>query len=91
MPGYPPKLEAVIDAVTKYIRKYFKKYMKIELGLNRRIAFFLVPTMSFTLDAVLILEIMIKDYFINLPSTSEIPSKTFLKYKSSVSSHELLN
>ena len=47
--GCPPK---------NFVRKYLEKYMKIELGRNKRGV--LLPITSFMLDAVLILEIMIK-------------------------------
>jgi hypothetical protein len=69
--------------------------MKIERGPNRKIDVLLLIT-SGILDAVLILEITIKDYSLNqsTSSTSEIPEEAFYQRntsKSSVSSHELVN
>ncbi|XP_048226295.1 NAD(P)H-quinone oxidoreductase subunit K, chloroplastic-like [Ricinus communis] len=80
LPGCPPKPEAVIDAITKLRKNYLEKFMKIELGLNPGIGV-LLPITSLILNALLILEIMIKDYYINHRLLPKIPPETFFKYK----------
>nr|ULF02505.1 NADH-plastoquinone oxidoreductase subunit K [Cymbidium lancifolium] len=56
LPGCPPKPEAIIDAITKLRKKISRKIFE-----DRTV----YQLTSFTFDAVLILEITIKNYSIN--------------------------
>ncbi|KAJ0083539.1 hypothetical protein Patl1_29681 [Pistacia atlantica] len=66
LPGCPPKPEAVIDAITKLRKKISREIYEDRIDCNRRIGrLLLLPITSFVLYAVILLEIMIKNYFIN--------------------------
>ncbi|RRT49656.1 hypothetical protein B296_00026766 [Ensete ventricosum] len=57
LPGCPPKPEAVMDAITKLCKKISREIFEDKIDI-------LLPIISFMFDAVLILEIMIKNCFI---------------------------
>ncbi|BBN70101.1 hypothetical protein Prudu_1426S000100 [Prunus dulcis] len=79
LPGCPPKPEAVIDAITKLRKKISREIYedRIRSQQENRV---LLPAISFVLDAVLILEIMIKNYSIN----HHLLQKSLLKYFSNI-------
>ena len=62
LPGSPPKQEEVIDAITKLRKKVSREIY--EEGPNRKLDV-LLPIKTLMLDAVLILEMTIKDDSIN--------------------------
>lgn len=62
LPGCPPKQEEVLDAITKLRKKVSREIY--EEGPNRKFDV-LLPIKTIMLDAVLILEITIKDDSIN--------------------------
>nr|QUB02680.1 NADH-plastoquinone oxidoreductase subunit K [Streptolirion volubile] len=87
LPGCPPKPEAVIDAITKLRKKISREILKdrtVSQHENRCFTTnhkFYVRRNTHTGNYD-------QDLLYQLPSTSERPSETF---KSSVSSHELVN
>nr|YP_009969161.1 NADH-plastoquinone oxidoreductase subunit K [Beilschmiedia brenesii]QNE86268.1 NADH-plastoquinone oxidoreductase subunit K [Beilschmiedia brenesii] len=95
LPGCPPKPEAVIDAITKLRKKVSREIYEDRIGSQQENRCFTTnhkfhvghSTHTGNYDQGLLYQ---------SPSTSEIPSEeipseTFFKYKSSVSSHELMN
>jgi len=90
LPGCPPKPEAVIDAITKLRKKIsreiYEDRIRSQQG-NRCFTtnhkfLFVRSTHTGNYDQELLYQ---------PSSTSEIPTETFFKYKSSVSSRELVN
>ncbi|KAI5653908.1 hypothetical protein M9H77_31095 [Catharanthus roseus] len=90
--SYPSKLEAVIDIITKLRKKYLEKSMKIELDLNGQIGV-LLQIQTFHSSYSIHTRNYEQGFFYQSKSTFtlEIPTETFFKYKSSVSSYELVN
>nr|YP_010035687.1 NADH-plastoquinone oxidoreductase subunit K [Pseudostreblus indicus]QQQ88367.1 NADH-plastoquinone oxidoreductase subunit K [Pseudostreblus indicus] len=92
LPGCPPKPEAVIDAITKLRKKisreiYEDRIRSQQENQNRCFTIshkFRVGRSTHTGNYN-------QGLLYQSPSTSELPTETFFKYKSSVSSHELVN
>nr|QNQ14643.1 NADH-plastoquinone oxidoreductase subunit K [Barbaceniopsis castillonii] len=90
LPGCPPKPEAVIDAITKLRKKISREIFEDRTVSQPENRCFTInhkfdvrrSTHTGTYDQGLLYQ---------SPSTSEIPSETFFKSKSSISSHELVN
>nr|YP_010201875.1 NADH-plastoquinone oxidoreductase subunit K [Machilus bonii]UAM93059.1 NADH-plastoquinone oxidoreductase subunit K [Machilus bonii] len=90
LPGCPPKPEAVIDAITKLRKKVSREIYEDRVGSQQENRYFTTnhkfhvghSTHTGNYDQGLLYQ---------SPSTSEIPSETFFKYKSSVSSPKLMN
>jgi NAD(P)H-quinone oxidoreductase subunit K len=90
LPGCPPKPEAVIDAITKLRKKISREIYEDRIKSQRE-------NRCFTTNHKLKVGRSIhtgnydREFLYQPTSTSEIPPETFFKYKSSVSSHELVN
>nr|YP_009921199.1 NADH-plastoquinone oxidoreductase subunit K [Litsea acutivena]QMS49739.1 NADH-plastoquinone oxidoreductase subunit K [Litsea acutivena] len=90
LPGCPPKPEAVIDAIMKLRKKVSREIYEDRIGSQQENRYFTTnhkfhvghSTHTGNYDQGLLYQ---------SPSTSEIPSETFFKYKSSVSSPKLMN
>nr|YP_010136081.1 NADH dehydrogenase subunit K [Nymphaea immutabilis]QWM95769.1 NADH dehydrogenase subunit K [Nymphaea immutabilis]QWM96024.1 NADH dehydrogenase subunit K [Nymphaea sp. NY566]QWM96194.1 NADH dehydrogenase subunit K [Nymphaea sp. NY668] len=90
LPGCPPKPEAIIDAITKLRKKVSREIYEDRTGAQQENRCFTTnhkfhlgrSTRAVNYDQGLLYQ---------STSTSEIPSEAFFKYKSSVSSHELVN
>ena len=80
LPGCPPKPEAVIDAITKLRKKISRELYEDRIRSQRANRCF-TTNHKFHVQRVLY----------QPPSTSEIPTEIFFKYKNSVSSAELVN
>lgn len=81
LPGCPPKPEAVIDAITKLRKKISREIYENRIGsFNKKIGV-LRPITNFMLDAVFILEIMIKNSSINRHLLQKSLLKTFSNIK----------
>lgn len=94
LPGCPPKPEAVIDAITKLRKKISREIYEDRIRPQRQRS-----NRCFTTNHKFHISRSMNtgNYdqgFLYQPAstfTSEIPTETFFKYKSSVSSHELVN
>ncbi|CAN6459332.1 unnamed protein product [Victoria cruziana] len=90
LPGCPPKLEAIIDAITKLRKKVSREIYEDRMRCQQENQCFTTnhkfhlgcSTRAVNYDQKLLYQSTL---------TSEIPSEAFFKYKSSVSSHELVN
>nr|YP_010158346.1 NADH-plastoquinone oxidoreductase subunit K [Kadsura ananosma]QRG30454.1 NADH-plastoquinone oxidoreductase subunit K [Kadsura ananosma] len=90
LPGCPPKPEAIIDAITKLRKKVSREIYEDRIRCQQENRCFTTnhklhvgrSTHTGNYDQGLLYK---------SPSTSEIPSESFFKYRSSVSSHELVN
>ncbi|CAN6459341.1 unnamed protein product [Victoria cruziana] len=90
LPDCPPKPEAIIDAITKLRKKVSREIYEDSTGSQQENQCFTTnykfhlgcSTHAVNYDQRLLYQSTL---------TSKIPSKTFFKYKSSVSSHELVN
>nr|YP_010628936.1 NADH dehydrogenase subunit K [Begonia foliosa]WBN95916.1 NADH dehydrogenase subunit K [Begonia foliosa] len=91
LPGCPPKPEAVIDAITKLRKKISREIYEDQIKSQQQNRYFTTnhkfhvgqSTHTGNYDQGLLYQ---------LPSNSQsIPTKTFFKYKSSVSSYQLVN
>nr|YP_010407754.1 NADH-plastoquinone oxidoreductase subunit K [Stemona parviflora]URF20644.1 NADH-plastoquinone oxidoreductase subunit K [Stemona parviflora] len=92
LPGCPPKPEAVIDAITK-----LRKKISREISEDEDRTVYQQENRCFTINHKFYVRRNThtgnydQGLFYQSPSTSEIPSETFFKSKSSVFSHELVN
>nr|WGM63706.1 NADH-plastoquinone oxidoreductase subunit K [Borassodendron machadonis] len=90
LPGCPPKPEAVIDAIMKLRKKISREILEDRTASQQENRCFSTnhkfyvrrSTHTGNYDQGLLYQ---------SPSTSEMPSETFFKSKSSISSHELVN
>ena len=92
LPGCPPKPEAVIDAITKLRKKISREIYEDRIRLqqeNRSFTF--TTTHKFRVVCSTPTGNYDQGFLYQPPSTSEIPTENFFKYKNSVSSHELVN
>nr|YP_010708813.1 NADH-plastoquinone oxidoreductase subunit K [Gentianella pygmaea]WCR51031.1 NADH-plastoquinone oxidoreductase subunit K [Gentianella pygmaea] len=90
LPGCPPKPEAVIDAITKLRKKISLEIYEDRMRSQRANRYF-TTNHKFYVGRNIHTENYDQRFLYQPPSTSEIPTETFFKYKSSVSSHELVN
>nr|YP_009540122.1 photosystem II G protein [Lunaria rediviva]YP_009897806.1 photosystem II G protein [Lunaria annua]AYQ22125.1 photosystem II G protein [Lunaria rediviva]QKK44526.1 photosystem II G protein [Lunaria annua] len=90
LPGCPPKPEAVIDAITKLRKKIAREIYKDRIRPQQGNRCFTTNHKFFVVRST---HTGNYDQELLSPpsSTSEISTETFLKYKSPVSSHELVN
>lgn len=90
LPGCPPKPEAVIDAITKLRKKIAREIYKDRIRPQRGNRCFTTNHKFFVVRST---QTGNYDQELLYPpsSTSEISTETFFKYKSPVSSHELVN
>ncbi|KAG2275611.1 hypothetical protein Bca52824_058166 [Brassica carinata] len=90
LPGCPPKPEAVIDAITKLRKKIAREIYKDRIRPQRGNRCFTTNHKFFVVRST-----HTRNYDQELlyppSSTSEISTETFFKYKSPISSHELVN
>ena len=90
LPGCPPKPEAVIDAITKLRKKVSREIYEDRIRSQQENRCF-TTNHKFRVGR----SIHTGHYDLGLlyqpPTTSERPSETYFKYRSSVSSHELVN
>ncbi|KAI3757879.1 hypothetical protein L6452_05423 [Arctium lappa] len=90
LPGCPPKPEAIIDAITK-LRKKISREIYPDRILSQRENRCFTTNHKFQVGHSIHTGNYDQGFLYQPPSTSEIPPETFFKYKSSVSSHELVN
>nr|YP_009893850.1 photosystem II G protein [Cleomella lutea]AMC31199.1 NADH dehydrogenase subunit K [Cleomella serrulata]QKK40222.1 photosystem II G protein [Cleomella lutea] len=90
LPGCPPKPEAVIDAITKLRKKIAREIYKDQIRPQQGNRCFTTNHKFFGVRST---HTGNYDQELLYPpsSTSKISTETFFKYKSSVSSHELVN
>lgn len=94
LPGCPPKPEAVIDAITKLRKKISREIYEDQIRSQRENKNRCFTTNhKFHLGRSTHTGNYDQGFFFQPPSTSEISSDTFFKYKkkSSVSSHKVVN
>nr|WQA11354.1 NADH dehydrogenase subunit K [Saxifraga cataphracta] len=92
LPGCPPKPEAVIDAITKLRKKISREIYEDKFRSQRGNRFrFFTTNHKFHVGRNAHTGNYDQGLLYQSPSIPEIPPETFLKYKSSVSSHELVN
>nr|WEV91954.1 NADH-plastoquinone oxidoreductase subunit K [Dischidia nummularia] len=91
LPGCPPKPEAVIDAITKLRRKISREIYEDRIRSQQANRCF-TTNHKFRVGRSMNIGNYDQGFLYQPPSTStsEIPTETFFKYKSSVSSHELV-
>lgn len=90
LPGCPPKPEAVIDAITKLRKKISREIYEDRIRSQQENRCF-TTSHKFRVGRSTHTGNYNQGLLYQPPSTSEIPPKTFFKYKSSASSHELVN
>nr|YP_010048165.1 NADH-plastoquinone oxidoreductase subunit K [Pilea pumila]QPK42772.1 NADH-plastoquinone oxidoreductase subunit K [Pilea pumila] len=90
LPGCPPKPEAVIDAITKLRKKISREIYEDRLRSQQDNRYF-TTSHKFRIGRPTHTRNYNRRLLYQPPSTSEIPTELFFKYKSSVSSHELAN
>nr|YP_010184041.1 NADH-plastoquinone oxidoreductase subunit K [Lloydia tibetica]QVG62887.1 NADH-plastoquinone oxidoreductase subunit K [Lloydia tibetica] len=90
LPGCPPKPEAVIDAITK-LRKKISREISKDRTVSQQENRCFTTNHKFYVRRSLHTGNYDQGLLHKSPSTSEIPSETFLKSKNSVSSRELVN
>nr|QJS35393.1 NADH-plastoquinone oxidoreductase subunit K [Akebia trifoliata] len=90
LPGCPPKPEAVIDAITKLRKKVSREIDEDRIRSQQENRCF-TTNHKFNVGRSTHTGNYDQGLLYQSPSTSEIPSETVFKYKSSVSSHELVN
>uniref|UniRef100_A0AAU7B5Z7 NAD(P)H-quinone oxidoreductase subunit K, chloroplastic n=1 Tax=Argentina leuconota var. leuconota TaxID=3121450 RepID=A0AAU7B5Z7_9ROSA len=90
LPGCPPKPEAVIDAITKLRKKISREIYEDRIRSQQGNRCF-TTSHKFCLGRSTHTGNYDQGLLYEPPSTSEIPPEIFFKYKSSVSSHELVN
>nr|YP_009686572.1 NADH-plastoquinone oxidoreductase subunit K [Corchorus olitorius]QDS78391.1 NADH-plastoquinone oxidoreductase subunit K [Corchorus olitorius] len=90
LPGCPPKPEAVIDAITKLRKKISREIYEDRIRSQQGGRCF-TTNHKFCLVRSTHTGNYDQGLLYQSPSTSEIPPETFFNYKSSISSHELLN
>nr|QJW33832.1 NADH-plastoquinone oxidoreductase subunit K [Apocynum venetum]QPG23687.1 NADH-plastoquinone oxidoreductase subunit K [Apocynum venetum]UUL97577.1 NADH-plastoquinone oxidoreductase subunit K [Apocynum venetum] len=91
LPGCPPKPEAVIDAITKLRKKIAREIYEDRIRSQQTNRCF-TTNHKFRIGRSIHNGNYDQGFLYQPPSTStsEIPTETFFKYKSSVSSHELV-
>nr|YP_009186034.1 NADH-plastoquinone oxidoreductase subunit K [Gynochthodes nanlingensis]ALO71355.1 NADH-plastoquinone oxidoreductase subunit K [Gynochthodes nanlingensis] len=91
LPGCPPKPEAVIDAITKLRKKISREIYEDRIRSQQANRCF-TTNHKFRVGRSIHTGNYDQGFLYQPPSTStsEIPTETFFKYKSSVSSHELV-
>nr|YP_009751403.1 NADH-plastoquinone oxidoreductase subunit K [Pedicularis oederi]QIK00003.1 NADH-plastoquinone oxidoreductase subunit K [Pedicularis oederi] len=90
LPGCPPKPEAVIDAITKLRKKISREIYEDRIRSQQANRCF-TTNHKFRTGRSMNNGNYDQRFLYQPPSTSEIPTETFFKYQSSVSSHELVN
>ncbi|KAK9080979.1 hypothetical protein Scep_031012 [Stephania cephalantha] len=90
LPGCPPKPEAVIDAITKLRKKVSREIYEDRIGSQQENRCF-TTNHKFRVGRSTHTGNYDQGLLYQAPSTSEILSETFFKYKSSVSSREFVN
>nr|YP_010897814.1 NADH-plastoquinone oxidoreductase subunit K [Trivalvaria costata]UWJ90030.1 NADH-plastoquinone oxidoreductase subunit K [Trivalvaria costata] len=90
LPGCPPKPEAVIDAITKLRKKVSREIYEDRTRSQQKNRCF-TTNHKFHVGRSIHTGNYNQGLLYQSPSTSEKPSETFFKYRSSVSSHELVN
>ena len=90
LPGCPPKPEAVIDAITKLRKKISREIHEDRIRSQQGDRCF-TTNHKFCLVRSTRTGNFSQGLLYQPPSTSEIPPETFFNYKSSISSHELVN
>nr|YP_010220642.1 NADH-plastoquinone oxidoreductase subunit K [Musa maclayi subsp. maclayi]YP_010220909.1 NADH-plastoquinone oxidoreductase subunit K [Musa johnsii]YP_010221712.1 NADH-plastoquinone oxidoreductase subunit K [Musa beccarii]YP_010222155.1 NADH-plastoquinone oxidoreductase subunit K [Musa peekelii subsp. angustigemma]UCC34597.1 NADH-plastoquinone oxidoreductase subunit K [Musa troglodytarum]UCC36299.1 NADH-plastoquinone oxidoreductase subunit K [Musa lolodensis]UCC36745.1 NADH-plastoquinone oxi len=90
LPGCPPKPEAVIDAITK-LRKKISREIFEDRTVSQQENRCFTTNHKFCVRRSTHTGNYDQELLYQSPSTSEIPSETFFKSKSSVSPHELVN
>nr|YP_009110340.1 NADH-plastoquinone oxidoreductase subunit K [Morus mongolica]YP_009139683.1 NADH-plastoquinone oxidoreductase subunit K [Morus notabilis]YP_010147729.1 NADH-plastoquinone oxidoreductase subunit K [Morus alba]YP_010851798.1 NADH-plastoquinone oxidoreductase subunit K [Morus bombycis]YP_010852573.1 NADH-plastoquinone oxidoreductase subunit K [Paratrophis insignis]YP_010853360.1 NADH-plastoquinone oxidoreductase subunit K [Afromorus mesozygia]YP_010853444.1 NADH-plastoquinone oxidoreductase s len=90
LPGCPPKPEAVIDAITKLRKKISREIYEDRIRSQQENRCF-TTSHKFRVGRSTHTGNYNQGLLYQSPSTSEIPTETFFEYKSSVSSHELVN
>nr|YP_010040929.1 NADH-plastoquinone oxidoreductase subunit K [Craniotome furcata]YP_010186873.1 NADH-plastoquinone oxidoreductase subunit K [Cymaria dichotoma]QOZ41862.1 NADH-plastoquinone oxidoreductase subunit K [Craniotome furcata]QUV77490.1 NADH-plastoquinone oxidoreductase subunit K [Paralamium griffithii]QVL24555.1 NADH-plastoquinone oxidoreductase subunit K [Cymaria dichotoma] len=90
LPGCPPKPEAVIDAITKLRKKISREIYENRIRSQQANRCF-TTNHKFHVGRSMNTGNYDQRFLYQPPSTSEIPTENFFKYKSSVSSHELVN
>nr|YP_009349612.1 NADH dehydrogenase subunit K [Ficus religiosa]YP_009939148.1 NADH dehydrogenase subunit K [Ficus tikoua]YP_010030043.1 NADH-plastoquinone oxidoreductase subunit K [Ficus virens]YP_010030126.1 NADH-plastoquinone oxidoreductase subunit K [Ficus curtipes]YP_010030206.1 NADH-plastoquinone oxidoreductase subunit K [Ficus microcarpa]YP_010030286.1 NADH-plastoquinone oxidoreductase subunit K [Ficus heteromorpha]YP_010030366.1 NADH-plastoquinone oxidoreductase subunit K [Ficus benjamina]YP_010030 len=90
LPGCPPKPEAVIDAITKLRKKISREIYEDRIRSQQENRCF-TTSHKFRVGRSTHTGNYNQGLLYQSPSTSEIPTETFFKYKNSVSSHELVN
>ncbi|KAL3618452.1 hypothetical protein CASFOL_037534 [Castilleja foliolosa] len=90
LPGCPPKPEAVIDAITKLRKKISREIYEDRIRSQQANRCF-TTNHKFLIGRSMNNGNYDQRFLYQPPSTSEIITKTFFKYKSSVSSQELVN
>lgn len=92
LPGCPPNPEAVIEAITK-LRKKISREIYEDRIRSQRVNRCFTSTHKFHIGRSMNTGNYDKGFLYQSESTStsEIPTETFFKYKSSISSHELIN
>nr|YP_010888729.1 NADH-plastoquinone oxidoreductase subunit K [Pedicularis lyrata]WJJ68505.1 NADH-plastoquinone oxidoreductase subunit K [Pedicularis lyrata] len=90
LPGCPPKPEAVIDAITKLRKKISREIYEDRIRSQQANRCF-TTNHKFRAGRSMNNGNYDQRFLYQPPSTSEIPTETFFKYQSSVSSLELVN
>nr|URT60247.1 NADH dehydrogenase subunit K [Elaeagnus macrophylla x Elaeagnus pungens] len=90
LPGCPPKPEAVIDAITKLRKKISREFYE-DRTISQQENRCFTTSHKFCLARNTYTGNFDQELLSQSPSASETPPKAFFKYKSSVSSHELVN
>ncbi|KAG9438619.1 hypothetical protein H6P81_021442 [Aristolochia fimbriata] len=90
LPGCPPKPEAIMDAITKLRKKVSREIYEDRIGSQQENRYF-TTNHKFHVEQSTHTGNYDQGLLYQSPSTSEIPSETFFKNKSSVSSHEFVN
>jgi NAD(P)H-quinone oxidoreductase subunit K len=90
LPGCPPKPEAVIDAITKLRKKISREIYEDRIRSQEENRCFTINH-KFHVGRSMNIGNYNQGLLYQPPSTSEIPREIFFKYKSSVSSHELVH
>nr|YP_010882843.1 NADH-plastoquinone oxidoreductase subunit K [Androsace kouytchensis]WIF27426.1 NADH-plastoquinone oxidoreductase subunit K [Androsace kouytchensis] len=90
LPGCPPKPEAVIDAITKLRKKISREIYEDQIKSQQENRYF-TTNHKFHVERSMNIGNYDQGLLYQPPSISEIPREIFFKYKSSVSSHELVN
>ena len=90
LPGCPPKPEAVIDAITK-LRKKISREIYEDRIRSQQVNRCFTTNHKFRVGHSMNTGNYDQGFLYQPLSTSEIPTEAFFKYKSSLSSHELVN
>lgn len=91
LPGCPPKPEAIMDAITKLRKKVSREIDEDRIGSQQENRYFTTNHKFHVGRSTHHIGNYDQGLLSQSPSTSEIPSEKFFKYKSSVSNYELVN